>query len=76
MCRFNISSQFNRIINSDILAPLHQKCPHQLVFDKFKLSKIIYAPPYARNIWDYNKSNCDWSNAFADFNVHSKLQVF
>ena len=34
----------------------HQKCHHQIVFAKLNL-KVVFPPPYEREVWDFKKVN-------------------
>ena len=52
------NSQPNLLIESGVHPSLHPNCHHQIIFAKFNLD-IVYPPPYAREIWHYQKANID-----------------
>ena len=52
------TSQAKLVMELGVPFSLHENCHHQLVFTKFNL-KVLYPPPYKREVWHFNKSNVD-----------------
>ena len=67
-------SQPNLISYSGVHSSLHSNCHHKIVFAKFNL-RIVYPPPYLREIWHYREANTglirraikefNWERAFS-----------
>ena len=72
-------------MDSGVDLSLHPKCHHQIIYSKLSL-KIVYPPPYIREIWNYNRAktnlmnhtieNCDWPSLFLGKDVHQKAEIF
>ena len=79
------TNQPNLIINSGVHSSLHQNCHHQIVYAEVNF-KIIYPPPYERQIWYYDRANVDairrcidsfdWNRAFTGKDVHKQVEIF
>ena len=70
------------VMESGVHLSLHQKCHHQIIYDKLNL-KIHYPPPYEREIWHYKYANIDliqrainynlWERFLTETNVNEKV---
>ena len=52
------ADQASLIVDCGIHSPLHPNCHHQIVYCKLDL-KIVYLPPYQRQVWDFKRANID-----------------
>ena len=85
MHRFNITSQPNLVVESGVQSSLHQNCHHQIVFERFNL-KLIFPPPYEREVWHFQKANADHirraingfqrEKSFQNINVDDMVHMF
>ena len=58
-------NQPNLFIDSGVHISLHQICHHQIILCKLNL-KTEYPPPYAREVWDYEKIQTNLINRATD----------
>ena len=79
------ANQPNLVIDSGIHLSHHQNCHHKVIFCKLNL-KIEYPQPYAREVWDYGKTQIDlanraidqfdWVNLFLGNNINEQVILF
>ena len=66
-------------MESGVHSSLHQNCHHQIIYAKFNL-KVLYSPPYEREIWHYQRANIhqiqraieqfSWEKSFINININ------
>ena len=79
------TSQPNLSVESGTQPSLQPNCHHQIIYAKFNF-KVLYPPPYTREVWHYKDSNVDlirrsinefdWDRAFANKHVDEKVLIF
>ena len=78
------TSQPNLTTESGVHLSLYHNVHHQIIFAKFNL-KILFLPPYFRDVWLYRDTNTDltrraidmfdWHRALVNTNVNEKLFI-
>ena len=72
-------------MESGVQSSLHQNCHHLIVFAKFNF-KVIFPPPYERDVSHFKKPNVDhirkainglqWEKSFQNMNVNGMVHLF
>ena len=72
------ASQPNLVVGSGVQSFLYQNCHHQVMFARFNL-KVVFPPPYEREVWYFKKANVDhikkainafqWEQSFQNINA-------
>ena len=78
------TSQPNLITDSGVHSSLHPNCHHQVIYLKSNL-KVLYPPPYEREVWHYKEADTDlirqsieifdWHRAFTNGNVNDMVDI-